>query len=147
MIAAWCARAGLPGVVCFSCGNATRELKAAGLYVVDVAPGGALEAGRWWGADEIRRAWPHLLDATSGHLPPPIMVEVAAALAAELGRLAVDVVHEVPTGSGETITCLRMAYPAHTFAAAYDDRAIATRYNDRAPLAALVSAGGLVIRR
>lgn len=145
VIARWCKRAGVAGVVAFSCGNATRELRRAGLYVVEVAPRGALRAGRWWGADEIRRAWPHLLDATSGHLPAPLMLEIATALRRHLGRLGAGP-YLVPTGSGETIVCLAMAYPRTRFVAAYDDRDPATRYEPRAPLAPLVRAFAHEIR-
>ncbi|HEY0837212.1 MAG TPA: hypothetical protein VGE72_25090 [Azospirillum sp.] len=138
VIARHVAGAGYAGVVCFSCGNASRALKAAGLYVVEVAPGGDLAPGRWWGADEIRRAWPHLLDATSGHLGAPLMAQIAAALRAHLGRLEPGA-YAVPTGSGETLVCLAMAYPACRFRPLYGDTP-GTRYEAAAPLNPLVAA-------
>ncbi|MGR0187239.1 hypothetical protein [Azospirillum aestuarii] len=130
--------AGLPGVVCFSCGNASAALKEAGLYTVEIAPGGDLSAGRWWTAPEIAKAWPHLLDATSGHLPVPLMAAVASALRAELGDLPADT-YEVPTGSGETLVCLSMAYPASRFRPVYGVGK-GTAFEPFAPLNGLVQA-------
>lgn len=138
VIRAYVERAGYRGVVCFSCGNATRALRDAGLYVVDVAPGGSLQAGRWWDAAEIRRAWPDLLDATSGHLPAPLLREIAAAFKAHLGDLR-GYYHEIPTGSGETLVCLAMAYPGHKFRPVYG-QSDATQYEPQAPLNDLVLA-------
>lgn len=130
--------AGLPGVVCFSCGNASKALKEAGLFVVEIAPGGDLSAGKWWTAPEIARAWPHLFDATSGHLPPPVMSAVAAALRDDLGDLS-PATFEVPTGSGETLVCLAMVYPGSRFRPVYGVGR-GTEFEPRAPLNGLVQA-------
>jgi hypothetical protein len=137
--------AGWRGVVCFSCGNASRALKEAVPYVVAVAPGGDLVAARWWTPAEVHRAWPDLLDATSGHLPAHLMIELSTALRDHVGQLR-EPAYRVPTGSGETIVCLRMAYPGTTFVAVYDDNDPATLYDYRAPLVALVKATGPVLR-
>ncbi len=137
--------AGLPGVVCFSCGNASRALKEAGLYVVEIAPQGDLSAGKWWTASEIARAWPHLFDATSGHLSPPVMSAVADALREELGFLPPGI-FDIPTGSGETLVCLAMAYQDCRFRPVYGVGR-GTEFEPRAPLNALVqalAAGGSV---
>lgn len=103
--------AGYPeGCVCFSCGNAAAALRAAGVRVLEVGPHGALRPGHWWEPEEVHRAWPHLFDATSGHLPLPLMARIAEALRTELQEIG-EGPHDIPTGSGETIVCLRMAYP------------------------------------
>jgi hypothetical protein len=133
VIARYVSAAGYRGVVAFSCGNATRELKAAGLWVLDISPDGDLSPSRkWWTPAEIHAAFPDLLDATSGHLPAPLMAEIAKAFRLHLGNLA-DAVYEVPTGSGETITCLRWAYPETIFMPVRNINE-ATAYNSAAPL-------------
>jgi len=125
------------GVVCFSCGNASKALKDEGLPVVDISPSGDLEARKWFGAADIQRAFPNFLDATSGHLPPHLLKLVAAEFRAHLGEL--DGEHyAVPTGSGETLLALCMAYPQKWFSPVYDDSNPATTYEPEAPLNALV---------
>lgn len=141
VIRAHLAESGHPGCVAFSCGNATRALRAAGVWVLDVAPGGALQSTKWWSPAEVHRAWPHLFDATSGHLPIPLMASLAAifreTFAATIeGRPGP---HVVPTGSGETVVCLAWAFPDARWIARYDDRQPATRYEPRAPLNGLVT--------
>jgi len=139
-IAEYVRAAGVGGVVCFTCGNAAEELRRQGLHVVEVGPRGELDAGWWWPAERIARTWPHLLDATSGHLPAPLMARVAEAFRRYLGPLDMDVVHEVASGSGETVVCLAWAYPECRFAAVYDGRRPETRYGRQAPLNGLVRA-------
>jgi len=99
-----------PRVVVFTCGNAAAELRAVGLDVLAVGPGQELQPGRWWTPGAIRAAWPDRFDATSGHLPMPLMVQLALALADHVGHLE-RCRWLVPTGSGETITALRWVYP------------------------------------
>jgi len=131
VIKEYVAAAGYRGVVCFSCGNASTALKEAGLYVIDVSPRGELEARKWWTPEDIHRAWPDLFDATSGHLPLPLMVKISAAFKKYLGPEPYSL--NVPTGSGETILALKVAYPTLDFRPVYnlDD---ATKYNPEAPL-------------
>lgn len=134
----------ITGAVVFSCGNASAALKATVPYVIAVAPGGDLLAARWWSPAEIHRAWPHLFDATSGHLPMPIMVQLSHALRGYLGDLD-QVAYRVPTGSGETVMALRWAYPGVLFTAVFDDTNPATTYEKQAPLMDLVAATGPVL--
>lgn len=134
----WLERTGQPGCVCFSCGNASQALKAAGVYTVEIAPGGELSAGRWWQPWEIARAWPHLLDATSGHLPMGLLPGLAAAYRAHLGALA-EPAYLVPTGSGETLLALQAAYPEIAFHPLHDCGR-GTEAMPLAPLAGLVEA-------
>lgn len=96
-------------LVCFTSGNAGAALVAEGLAPVIVGPGGGMTATRWWTPGEIRQTWPDHFDATSGHLPLPLVVALGRALRDHLGPLPPVV--EVPTGSGETILALSWAYP------------------------------------
>jgi len=139
--------AGYTGVVCFTCGNAAEALRALGLDVIEVGPNGGLEARRWWKPAEIYHAWPTRFDATSGHLPLPLMLQVASALQVHIGPLQPCRPYYVPTGSGETVMCLHWAYPECLFVAGYDDTCKYTTYCKEAPLNSLVEASGVVVRR
>lgn len=132
--------AGYRGCVCFSSGNASAALRGRGLYVVDVSPNGKLEATQWWQPEEIRKAWPDLFDATAGHLPAYLMVRLAKAYREHLGvPLSIEPPYYVPTGSGETLMCLRWAYPGVVFYP-YRDGTIATRRHMQAPLLGVAGA-------
>ncbi len=147
------------GVVCFSCGNASRALREALMApgdppVLDISPSGALEARVWWSPERIRSTWPTYFDATSGHLPAYLMVRVARHFRAYLGprerlieRFAPypterrpDETVGVPTGSGETIVCLRWAYP-HVQFVPVQDGTPATERHSAAPLLGLALEG------
>jgi len=114
IIADYLRRSGASACVCFSSGNAAYELRRCGLDVVEVGPAGDLQSRTWWKPEDIRRVWPERFDATPGHLPVFLMVRLAAAFRQSLGELPAPT-YEVPTGSGETITCLRWAYPGVQF--------------------------------
>lgn len=126
------AEAGLTRAVCFTCGNAARALRDAGVDVLAIGPHEGIDARRWFTTGEIRNLWPDRFDATSGHLPPDVMNRIA------------DVIRHtwpdpdgpitVPTGSGETIVALRIAYPTAHLIAAYDNRRPETTFHDAAPL-------------
>lgn len=131
--------AGLRGVVCFSCGNASQALQARpDLYVVEVAPGGQLRPETWWGTAAIRRSWPDLLDGTSGHLPADLMVLLGAELRFRIGPLKAGQLYRVPTGSGEALVALALAYPDVRFRACYNVGP-GTSYEAEAPLNGLVA--------
>lgn len=132
-IAAYVREAGYRGVVAFSCGHATAELKRTGLYVVDISPVGDLAPTRWWTPAEVHRAFPDLFDATPGHLPAPLVADIAERLKAHIGYLPAGTTYDVPTGSGETITALSLAYPACHFRPRYGADP-ATRREERAPM-------------
>lgn len=99
--------------VCFTCGNAAKYLREIGVDVVAVGDKETLHPGKWFTYTEIQHDFNGLFDATSGHLPIPLMVEIAAKLAEIYdGKLnEYDKIYEVYTGSGETIICLKMAFP------------------------------------
>lgn len=143
VIADFAVQARVPQVVAFSCGNATAALRTAlqgrNVGLLDLSPGGDLAPTRWWTAAEIRRAFPAALDATSGHLPAPLMQQIAVRFNAHLGALGPGP-YNVPTGSGETILCLRWAYPHLTFVAVHSLDNRATHVDPAAPLYHLIRA-------
>ena len=111
--------AGYQGCICFTCGNASVALSQVRVVVVEVSPVGPLRPGKWWRPEEVHRVWPHLFDATPGHLPAFLMVRLAKAIKLELGE-HLQGEYEVPSGSGETILCLRWAYPNVVFHPIFD---------------------------
>lgn len=123
--------------VCFSCGNASKALKEAGVDVLDISPAGDLAPRRWFTQAEIRRVFPDRFDATSGHLPAELMTRIARAFKDHIGQMHGHIY--LPTGSGETLVELKMAYPALRITAVYGMDA-ATEYSQEAPLNALVVA-------
>lgn len=124
--------------VCFSCGNATRELKNAGVDLLAISPGGDLLPNRWFTMAEITVKFPGYFDATSGHLSIALMNEIARQLKYELNLIPGEF-YDVPTGSGETIICLAIAFPQCKFRAVYDDNDPATAYEPNAPLNWLIA--------
>jgi hypothetical protein len=128
---------GYDKAVCFSCGNASRELRKAGVDVLDISPTGDLQALRWFTIGEVHRHFPTHFDATSGHLPMDCMKDVAWWYKSELRNIP-DAIN-LPTGSGETLVCLKMAFPESRITAVYD-LDDATRYEKGAPLNPLVLA-------
>ena len=126
---------GYKKAVCFSCGNASTALKDAGVDLLDMSPYGDMIAQRWFTPSEIMKWFPDSLDATSGHLSIELMSKIGKAFKEYLGEL--PQVNYIPTGSGETITCLKMAYPDKEFVAVYNiDQA--TEYSEQATLNGLV---------
>lgn len=125
--------AGLPArVVCFTCGHAARALRQVGLDVLAIGPGQDLEPADWWSPARIAATWPDRYDATSGHLPLPMVARLGLALRDHLGDLRGR--YAVPTGSGETLTALRLAYPALRLRALVN-MGVGTQHDPRAPLA------------
>lgn len=119
------AAAGYTRAVCFSCGNAARELENVGVDVLHIGEHGDLMPRRWFTQADIEKAFTGYFDATSGHLPMQVMNGLARAYKSHLGALQGRVY--VPCGSGETLVCLKMAYPETDFVAVYNlDEA--TRY-------------------
>lgn len=106
--------------------------------MIDVSPTGQLLPVGWWSPAEIRRIFDTSFDATSGHLPLSLMVDIAAAFHQYLGDLPKEE-YVIPTGSGETIICLRIAYPKKRFIAVYNIGQ-GTEYDARSPLTPVVAA-------
>lgn len=143
VIKKYIAEAGYDKVVCFSCGNAAAKLEEAGVDVLHIGAKGVLEPHKWFTQAEIAKVFPGYFDATSGHLPAELMVRLAKVYKAYIGRIQGDTVY-IPTGSGETLVCLKMAYPEKQFVAVYNiDKA--TEYDIDAPLNAYVRATAAAI--
>lgn len=104
--------------VCFSCGNAARELEAAGVNVLHIGEKGDLVPTRWFTPREIAAAFDGYFDATSGHLPTDLMITLSEAYKNYFKELP-DTVY-LPTGSGETLVCLKLAFPDTDFIAVYN---------------------------
>lgn len=139
VIRAYMADNDIARAVCFSCGNASAALKNAGVPVLDISPRGDMESRRWFTQAEISRLFPLLFDATSGHLPVFLMQRIANRLRTELS-FSQDIEYEIPCGSGETVVCLKMAFPQVNFTPVYDNSDPATEYSPNAPLNGLVRA-------
>lgn len=139
VVRAYMERCGIAYAVCFSCGNASRYLREAGVPLIDISPQGDLTANRWFTMEEIRQRFPQAFDATSGHLPTDLMREIADRLRAELS-FDTDTEYVIPTGSGEGVVCLKMAFPDVRFTPRYDNSDPATEYNEEAPLNGVVRA-------
>ena len=129
-------RYGFDKAVCFSCGNASRMLKEAGVKTLDISTTGDMQANRWFSIGEIKEAFPSYFDATSGHLPMDCMRMIADAFYRELYDKMPEAIY-LPTGSGETLVCLKMAFPRTKITAVYNID-YATRYDEEAPLNGLV---------
>lgn len=127
-------------VVCFSCGNASRALKDVGLDVLDIGECGDLKPNHWFTQKEIAETFSNRFDATCGHLNAELMNELALAYRSILKDYISQTDYSdywIPTGSGETLVCLKMAFPERRFHAVYNiDEA--TEYNEHAPLNRLV---------
>ena len=133
-------------VVCFSCGNAAKALEDAGVDTLHIGEMGVLEPHKWFTQAEIQKAFPTHFDATSGNLPVELMNKLAVTYRRYLTttldeykqQLEDDVVY-VPSGSGETLVCLKLAFPDKKFVAVYNlDKA--TEYSSECPLNGLVRA-------
>lgn len=135
----YCRRAQIRRVVLISCGNASnalREHESDLLTVTAIAPRDApFQPGRWLYPSDIARAFPGQLDATPGHLPFPLMLEIADLYKRylEWNGFNEEVEYTVPTGSGETVCCLALAFPHTPFVADYT-RGDGTGYDPDAPL-------------
>lgn len=130
-------QAGYKKAVCFSCGNASKALKAEGIDTIDVSIDGDLTARRWFKQYEVKDVFPNRFDATSGHLPFECMVTVAEEFKNYIRKLPRHIF--LPTGSGETLLELKIAFPDSKITAVYNlDNA--TEYDDECVLNCIVKA-------
>lgn len=116
------------GVVLFTSGEAGRALS-------DVLKGTKYKViiprtKKWHTPKDIALKWPNYFDATSGHLPLWLMVKIANVFRQmHLSKPC----YVVPTGSGECIICLKLAYPQKEFVAVYN-LGKPTKFEPNAPL-------------
>jgi len=122
-------------VICFSCGNAAEALENEGLFVLHIGERGVLDANVWFTQQSIEALFPDYFDATTGHLSMELMLLIAEEYKEYLGELESPVY--LPTGSGETLVCLKMVYPEIDFIAEYN-LGPETEYSEYAPLNQLV---------
>jgi len=113
--------------VIFSCGNASKCLAEKNIKVTQVN-----NPARWYSYTEIYQKY-KIFDATSGHLPFPLMLLIAALLKEQFPELKKESHLVLPTGSGETLVCLKIAFPHLQITAIYNENKN-TQYNKRAPL-------------
>jgi hypothetical protein len=131
--------AGYTKAVCFTCGNSGAALRRIRVPVLVVSEReGDLKPGRWWTPAEIRRAWPGWFDATSGHLPAHLMVQIAEDMRKTVGPLGRGPI-DIPTGSGETLAVMRWAYPSTEFRPIQDSDAGTARHPEQ-PLRMIIEA-------
>lgn len=124
------------GIVCFSCGNASKLLKENYQNVIAIIPTGDFTANRWFTPSEIRKIFPDYFDATSGHLPWEVMNLIAQYYKDNL--ILPDNRYFIPTGSGETIICLKLAFPDKEFIPVYN-LDTATQFDEECILNSLVN--------
>ena len=128
--------------VCFSCGNASRELKLAGVDTIEIGKHGIFTPNHWFTQKEIVDIFPDCFDATPGHLSIELMTLIGRKYKQYLDRnnLINLMCYDILCGSGETLVCLKLAYPEKHFNAIYNvkDLEEATEYNENAPLNNLV---------
>lgn len=127
---------GINRVVCFSCGNASKELKNAGLNVLDISPFGDLTANKWFYSNDILKYFNNYFNATSGYLPFDLMYNIGQEFKNYLGDIPNE--NYIACGSGETLVCLKLAYPQKEFVAVYDNNNNATKLDKETPLFPLV---------
>ena len=128
-------KAGYSKAVCFSCGNAATALLKQGIETLHIGTKGELCPLKWWTQAEIEKWFSNCFDATSGHLPISLYRIIGEKYKEYLGEL--PDVNFIPTGSGETLVCLKLAYPEKSFIAVYNIDT-ATQYDKEAPLNKIV---------
>ena len=133
---------GFKQCVCFSCGNSSRALLEAGVKCVDISPKGDLiPSSKWWSKSEIKNAFASCFDATSGHLPIELLTSIAQIFSQNFTKkFEQNFIYEIPTGSGETIFCLKIAFPLVDFVAVYSEKDKSCTYNPKAPLTPIIKA-------
>lgn len=130
-------------VVCFSCGNASEALVRAGVNTLCVGGyNGVVHPSHWFTQKEISETFPDYFDATPGHLPMELMLKIASKYREffEGYNLQNQCECDIMCGSGETLVCLKLAFPYIKFNAFYNVEGYeeATKYEANAPLNDLV---------
>jgi hypothetical protein len=99
--------------VCFTCGNAGKALREVGLDVITVGDNEDLKPQKFFSEEENIKTFKRF-NATSGYLNFYLMNKIAHKMRIALGELQDDS-YFVPTGSGETLLVLSLAYPDKKF--------------------------------
>ena len=129
-------------IICFSCGNASDALKFKGLNVLDIGTHGAFTPNYWFEQAEINYLFPDYFDATCGHLSMEVMLKLAHKYKQWIDDNydELDDEYDIYCGSGETLVCLKLAYPNIAYNAVYNVPSLLaeTEYYKYAPLNKLV---------
>jgi len=104
---------GINECVCFTCGNSGKFLKKVGLNVITVGENEFLKPARWFEYEEISNTFKSF-NATSGYLNIVLMNRIAEKIREVIGELDENN-YLIPTGSGETLFALFLAYPDKRF--------------------------------
>lgn len=121
-------------IVLFSSGNAYKCLHDLHTNTM------RLESDDWVSQEYIRNTFPNSFDATSGHLSIELMNQIAKSLHDKYKDvLDENKTYGIMSGSGETLVCMKLAFPQVKFVAIYDDNSEHTSYSEFAPLNKLVS--------
>lgn len=129
-----------PQIICFTSGNSAKFLEAKGLKVLAYGSNQKHKPNHWFSFNEIAKKF-KMFDATSGHLPMPLMNEIALKLKKILrNKFKKHQIYHIKTGSGETIICLKMAFPNINFHPMRLKDYPNTEYHKEAPLNSLVFA-------
>ena len=125
--------------VCFSCGNATKALIKEGVSCISIAPDGDLTANRWWSIAEVRKVFANAFDATSGHLSIDVMQAISKKYREAFSDICVaGNEYVIPTGSGETVFCLSMAFPDIKFVAQWQKGEPSCEMYEDAPMTQII---------
>lgn len=124
--------------ICFTCGNATISLRSHGINVISIGDNEELKTNKWWTYSEIQKYF-GLFDATSGHLPLPLINDISIQVRDKLNSMIKDIdeIIDIPTGSGESLLIMCMAFPKKRFRSIRLNNK-ETVYNIDAPLNHLV---------
>lgn len=123
--------------VCFTCGNAGKRLRDAGIETLTIGPGQDLTPNRWFTREEIAGMFPQHFNATSGQLPMTLYYRIARRLVTVLGPGGKPGSYRFPIaiGSGETALVYAYAYPERIQdVELYRDGTPATEYHEEADL-------------
>lgn len=127
-----------PEVICFTSGNSAKYLKEKDLYVLAYGSNQKHKPDHWYNFTEIAKKF-KMFDATSGHLPMPLMNEIALRLKKVLrNKFKKHQIYYIKTGSGETIVTLKMAFPKINFHPIRLPDYSHTEYHKEAPLNNLI---------
>lgn len=129
-------------VVCFTSGNSAKFLREQGIKVLAYGNNETNKITHWFSFSEIAKQF-KVFDATSGHLPFPLMKEISKRLynlKPLKNKFQYRKLYPIKIGSGETIICLKMAFPKINFYPIRIKDFKPTEYHRLAPLNPLVYA-------
>jgi hypothetical protein len=106
---------------CFSCGNATKELKRAGANLIAIDKTSQLQAKEQIKPEQAEHYF-QAFNSTSGCIPLFLLERIAGKLLGDLTKIKDDDPIYVPVGSGELLLVLMFLFPSsrlHPFSSSY----------------------------